>query len=161
VSAPSFVVFAPDVPEVEGRYPQPFDAERVGLTRNLGKAVGSVSLGFGIDRLTPGERSSFTHAHAHEEEVVYVLEGECAVRLIEPGQEPREVSLRAGHVVCFVAGTRIAHCFVNRGTADCLIFRVGERMLGVERCYYAEDEAYEAFFARERPQCYWREGKST
>ncbi|MDB5217391.1 MAG: hypothetical protein JWO86_5318 [Myxococcaceae bacterium] len=152
----SFIVFAPDVPEKEGHYPPPFDKERVGNFRNLGKAAGSVSIGFGIDRLAPGERSSFTHAHALEEELVYVLEGECAVRIIEPGKEPREVPLRAGHAVSFVAGTRIAHCFVNRSTQDCRLFTVGERKAG-ERAFYAEDKDYDAFYARERPECYWAE----
>ena len=155
---PSFVVFAPDVPEAPGHYPAPFDEERVGSFRNLGKAAGSASLGFGIDRLEPGERSSFTHAHAHEEEIVYVLEGECVVRLVEPGKEPVEVPLRAGHVVSFVAGTGLAHCFVNRGTSDCRLFTVGERKPGIERSFYAEDAEYDAFFARERPRCHWAEG---
>jgi uncharacterized cupin superfamily protein len=150
-----FIVFAPDVPEVEGRYPPPFDKERVGRFRNLGKATGSVNVGFGIDRLSPGERSSFTHAHLHEEEIVYVLEGECSVRLVEPGKEPREVPLRAGHAVTFVAGTRLAHCFVNRGTKDCLLFTVGERKREIERAFYAEDTEYDAFYAREKPSQYW------
>ena len=151
----SFIVFAPDVPEVEGHYPPPFDKERVGCFRNLGKATGSVSIGFGIDRLAPGERSSFTHAHLHEEEVVYVLEGECSVRLVEPGQEPREVPLRAGHVVTFVAGTRIAHCFVNRSLADCRLFTVGERKPDIERAFYAEDTEYDAQYARTTPHKHW------
>ena len=155
---PSFIVFAPDVPEVAGHYPAPFDKERVGSYRNLGKAAGSASLGFGIDRLGPGERSSFTHAHAHEEELVHVLEGECVVRLVEQGKEPVEVPLRAGHVVSFVAGTGIAHCFVNRGTTDCRLFTVGERKPDIERSFYAEDVDYDAFFARERPQCHWADG---
>jgi uncharacterized cupin superfamily protein len=153
--ADSFIVFAPDVPEEAGHYPPPFDKERVGFSRNLGKAIGSVSIGVGIDRLPPGERSSFTHAHSHEEELVYVLEGECNVRLIEPGKEPREVPLRAGHVVSFVAGTRIAHCFFNRGSKDCLLLTVGERKRDVDRGFYAEDAEYDAFFARERPGSYW------
>ena len=83
-----------------------------------------------------------------------MLEGECVVRLIEAGKAPREVPLRAGHVVSFPAGTRLAHCFANRGTRDCLIFTVGERK-GDERCFYAEDKDYDAFFARERPHEYW------
>lgn len=156
----AFIVFAPDVPQVEGHYPAPFDEERVGFSRNLGKAAGSVNLGFGIDRLPPGERSSFTHAHALEEELVYVLEGECVVRLVEPGQEPREVPLRAGHVVSLPAGTGIAHCFVNRSTSDCRLFTVGERKRDVERSFYAEDAEYDAFFARTRPECYWAEGRA-
>jgi uncharacterized cupin superfamily protein len=153
--ADSFIVFAPDVPEEPGHYPAPFDKERVGFSRNLGKAIGSAAIGVGMDRLPPGERSSFTHAHSHEEELVYVLEGECNVRLIEPGQEPREISLRAGHIVTFVAGTRIAHCFVNRGTNDCLLLTMGEKKRHIDRGFYAEDTEYDAFFARERPGSYW------
>ena len=153
-----FIVFAPDVPEQEGHYPPPFEKERLGLFRDLGKAAGSVSLGFAMDRLPAGERSSFTHAHEREEELVYVLEGECVVRLIEPGHAPREVPLRAGHAVSFVAGTRLAHCFLNRGTRDCLLFTVGERKRDTERCFYAEDRDYDAFFARASPEKYWAEG---
>lgn len=157
-AADSFIVFAPDVPEVEGCYPAPFDGERVGRWQNLGNAVGSARLGFGIDRLAPGEQSSFTHAHAHEEEFVYVLEGECAVRLVEPGKEPREVSVRAGHVISFVAGTGLAHCFVNRSPHDCRLLTVGERKREIERSFYAEDREYDAFFAREWPERHWAEG---
>ena len=36
-----FIVFAPDIPEEESHYPPPFDTERVGLSRNLGKAAGA------------------------------------------------------------------------------------------------------------------------
>jgi uncharacterized cupin superfamily protein len=133
----------------------PFDKERVGFFRNLGKAAGTMNIGVGIDRLPPGERSSFTHAHSHEEELVYVLEGECNVRLIEPGKEAREVPLRAGHLVSFVAGTAIAHCFVNRGNRECVTLTVGERKPGVDRCFYAEDSEYDALFAQQRPEGYW------
>lgn len=153
--ADSVIVFAPDVPEKEGRYPAPFDTERVGFFREIGKAAGTVNIGASIDRLPPGERSSFTHAHSHEEELVYVLEGECCVRLVEPGQEPRDVPLRAGHLVSFVAGTRLAHCFVNRGTKDCLLFTIGERKRGVDRGFYAEDKDYDAFFREKHPDRYW------
>jgi uncharacterized cupin superfamily protein len=157
VATDSFIVFADDIPEREGRYPAPFDKERVGFFRDLGRAAGTVNLGLSLDRLPPGERSSFTHAHSHEEELVYVLEGECCVRIIESGKDAREVPLRAGHVVSFVAGTRIAHCFVNRGTRDCLMLTIGERKRGVDRGFYAEDEEYDAFFAREHPERYWAE----
>jgi len=155
MASDSFIVFAPDVPEEEGHYPPPFDKERTGNFRNLGVASGSKSIGFGIDRLTPGERSSFTHAHEHEEEIVYVLEGECAVRIVEPGKEAREVPLRAGHVVTFVAGTRIAHCFVNRSDKDCRLFTIGERKPDIERAFYAEDKEYDAFYAKRSPEKYW------
>jgi environmental stress-induced protein Ves len=60
--------------------------------------------------------------------------------------------------VSFVAGTGIAHCFVNRGSSDCRLFTVGERKRDVERAFYAEDADYDAFYARERPQCHWADG---
>jgi len=150
-----FIVFAPDVPEEEGRYPAPFDKERLGFFRDLGRAAGSTSIGMGLDRLPPGERTSFTHAHSDEEELVYVLEGEVHVRLIEPGREPREVPLRAGHLVCFNPGTRVAHCFVNRGARDAVTLTVGERKRGVDRAFYAEDSEYDEYIQREKPGRYW------
>jgi uncharacterized cupin superfamily protein len=151
----SFIVLSSDVPEQEGHYPAPFEKERLGFFRDLGRAMGTVNIGMSLDRLPPGERSSFTHAHSHEEEIVYVLEGDCHVRLIEPGNEPREVALRAGHAVAFVAGTRMAHSFVNRGTRDCRLLTIGERKRGVDRGFYAEDKEYDAFFKREHPSRYW------
>jgi uncharacterized cupin superfamily protein len=159
VSPPDpFIVFAPDVPEQEGHYPAPFHEERLGFFRDVGRAAGTVRIGVGLDRLPPGERSSFTHAHSHEEEFIYVLEGECHVRLIEPGKDAREVPLRAGHAVSFVAGTGIAHCFVNHGTRDCIMLTVGERKRDVDRGFYAEDREYDAFFAREHPERHWKTG---
>jgi uncharacterized cupin superfamily protein len=153
-----FIVYAPDVNEEEGHHPAPFDKERLGFFRDLGRAAGSKSIGVGLDRLPPGERTSFTHAHSHEEELVYVLEGEVHVRLIEPGKEPREVPLRAGHLACFVAGTRIAHSFVNRGDRDCRLLTIGERKRGVDRGFHAEDKEYDEFFRREHPERYWSKG---
>ena len=155
---PPFIVFAPDVPEEEGRYPAPFDRERLGFFRDLGRALGTKSIGVGLDRIPPGERTSFTHAHSDEEELVYVLEGECHVRLIEPGKAPREIPLRAGHVVSFVAGTRIAHCFVNRGARECVTLTIGERKKGIDRAFYAEDLEFDAHVAKTHPERYWAKG---
>jgi uncharacterized cupin superfamily protein len=153
----SFIVFAPDVPEEEGHYPPPFDKERLGFFRDIGRALGTAHLGVGLDRLPPGERTSFTHAHSDEEELVYVIDGECHVRLIEPGKPPREVPLRAGHFVSFLAGTRIAHCFVNRGSRDCVTLTIGERKRGVDRALYPEDNEYDEFVKREHPARHWSE----
>lgn len=76
-SSPSvtFIVHALDVPEEEGAYPAPFDGEKLSFGRNLGKAAGTERLGLWQERLPPGRRTSFTHAHSHEEELVYVLQG--------------------------------------------------------------------------------------
>jgi uncharacterized cupin superfamily protein len=152
---PPYVVHLDDVEEIEGSYPAPFDGEKLSIYRELGRAAGSKSFGFGYERLLPGRRTSFTHAHTHEEELVYVLSGSCHVRVIEPGAEAREVPLRAGHTVSFPAGTGIAHTFVNRGSEECVLLIVGERKPDVDRWSYPEDAAYDAHIATHRPERHW------
>ncbi|HTT70589.1 MAG TPA: hypothetical protein VMG32_05155 [Anaeromyxobacteraceae bacterium] len=70
---PPWVVHAEDVSEVEGHYPAPFDAERLSFGRDLRRAQGSVKLGLWRERVPPGRRTGFTHAHLAGEELVYVL----------------------------------------------------------------------------------------
>ncbi len=152
---PDNIVHIDDVAETEGTYPAPFDAEKLSIYRDLGRAVGSRNIGFAYERLLPGRRTSFTHAHSEEEELVYVLSGTCSVRLVERGGEAREIPLRAGHAVSFVAGTGVAHTFVNRGTEVCTLFIVGERKRDKDRAFYAEDLEYDAHFARTHPDRYW------
>jgi len=152
---PTSVVHQDDLPETEGTYPAPFDGEKLAYYRDLGRACGSKTLGFGVDRLPPGRRTAFTHAHSAEEEFVYVLSGTCHLRTIEPDSEPRETALRAGHAVSFPAGTRIAHTFVNRGDQDCTLLVAGERRPGVDRVFYAEDPEYDAHVAKARPERHW------
>ncbi|MGY4625019.1 putative cupin superfamily protein [Bradyrhizobium sp. USDA 4486] len=73
-------------------YPAPFDApsaERI--RKRLGNAGGLSDFGVNLMRLPPGNWSSQRHWHSHEDEFVYVLEGE--VVLIE---DEGETELRAG-----------------------------------------------------------------
>ena len=153
-----YVVHANDVQELEGTYPAPFDGEKLSIYRDLGRAAGSKTIGFGVERIPPGRRTSFTHAHSDEEELVYVIAGTCHVRLVEPGSEAREVALRAGHVVSFPAGTGIAHTFVNRGTDECTVLVIGERRPDVDRVFYPEDAEYDAHHAKHRAERHWTRG---
>jgi len=155
-STPAFLVHEDDVPETEGRYRAPFDAESLSWERNLGRAAGTVNFGLRRERLPPGKRMSFTHAHSEEEELAYVLRGECFVRIIEPGREPREHALRAGHTVSFPAGTGIAHTFVNRGTSDCVILCFGERKDEADRVFYPEDPDYDEDMAQHHSHYHWK-----
>jgi uncharacterized cupin superfamily protein len=155
METPKYVVHADAVAVEEGHYPAPFDAERLSLGKNLGLAAGSVRVGLWLERIPPGRRTSFTHAHSHEEELIYVLAGTCHVRLLEPGAEPVELPLRAGHTVSFPSGTRIAHSFVNHGAADCEILCFGERRRDVDRCSYPEEAAYTAWVAANRADRHW------
>jgi uncharacterized cupin superfamily protein/GNAT superfamily N-acetyltransferase len=153
----SFIAHIDDLEEIEGTYPSPFDGEKLTIYRDLGRATGTKTMGFGYERLLPGRRSSFTHAHETEEEFVYVIAGECHVRLIEPGGAAREVGLRAGHAVAFQAGTGIAHTFVNHGTEECRLLIAGERRK-TDRWFYAEDAEYEAHMVKNRAEKHWTRG---
>lgn len=75
-------------------YPAPYDApvaERV--RQRLGDAGGLTDYGVNLMHLPPGNWSSQRHWHSHEDEFVYVLEGE--VILVEDGGE---TILRASNV---------------------------------------------------------------
>jgi uncharacterized cupin superfamily protein len=114
-----------------------------------------VHVGLWQERIPPGRRTSFTHAHSDEEELIYVIAGECHARVVEPGKAAVEIAVRAGHCISFPAGTRIAHCFVNHGSADAVILCFGQRKPGIDRCGYPEDREYDAHRARTRPETHW------
>jgi uncharacterized cupin superfamily protein len=153
-SWPSFVVRAAAVPEVVAAYPPPFDAVPLSAGRDLGRAAGSRTLGAWVDRVPPGGRSSFTHAHLREEELVYVLAGRPTLRWVPEGEAAREVELAPGDLASFPAGTGTAHAFVNRSAEDALLLVVGERRTG-ERLAYPEDPLFEAWRAEHRPHRVW------
>lgn len=153
---PWFVVRSGDVSEEVGAYPAPFDTEALAAGRDLGRAAGSRALGVSRDRLPPGRRTSFAHAHLFEEEVVYVLAGAPSLRWIPPCGPAEEVELSPGDLVVFPAGTGIGHCFVNRSAADAELLVVGERRPG-DRVTYPEDPMFEAWREVNRLHRVWRD----
>jgi uncharacterized cupin superfamily protein len=112
------------VPERIGSgYPPPFDgpcAKRV--RQRLGNAGGLTDFGVNLMRLPPGNWSSQRHWHSHEDEFVYVLEGE--VTLIEDGGE---TVLRAGDCAAFAKGSGNGHHLVNKSDATAVYLEVGSR----------------------------------
>jgi uncharacterized cupin superfamily protein len=79
---------------------------------------------FGVNllQLPPGAWSSQRHWHTHEDEFVYVLEGEV-VLVTDAGEE----ILRAGDCAGFRAGDRDGHCLQNRSPQDARVLVVGSR----------------------------------
>jgi len=112
------------VPKIQGvGYPPPFDApcaERV--RQRLGDAGGLKDFGVNLMRLPPGNWSSQRHWHSHEDELVYVLEGELT--LIEDGGER---VLRAGDCAAFPKGTGNGHHMINRSDRMAVYLEVGSR----------------------------------
>lgn len=104
-------------------YPPPFDAPCAARTRQrLGDAGGLRD--FGVNRMTlpPGGWSSQRHWHSHEDEFVFVLEGELV--LVEDGGE---TPLRAGDAAAFPKGSGNGHHLQNRSAATAVYLEVGSR----------------------------------
>jgi uncharacterized cupin superfamily protein len=112
------------VPERKGvGYPAPFDALSADRVRQrLGNAGGLNDFGVNLMRLPPGNWSSQRHWHSHEDEFVYVLEGELT--LIEDGGE---TVLRAGDCAAFPKNTGDGHHMINRSDATAVYLEVGSR----------------------------------
>lgn len=105
---------AADPNELESRntsgYPEPFRSRVLPREkRALGDAVGLTKIGVNLTTLMPGKESSMRHFHTHEDELVYVLEGEL-VLCTDDGEQ----ILTPGTYAGFPAGTRNGHHFINR-----------------------------------------------
>lgn len=104
-------------------YPRPFDApcaERV--RQRLGDAGGLTDFGVNLMRLPPGAWSSQRHWHSHEDEFLYVVEGE--VTLVEDGAE---TVLRAGDCAAFAKNAGNGHHLINTSDAVAIYLDIGSR----------------------------------
>jgi uncharacterized cupin superfamily protein len=104
-------------------YPPPFAALSADRIRQrLGNAGGLADFGVNLMRLPPGNWSSQRHWHSHEDELVYVLEGELT--LIEDGGE---TLLRAGDCAAFPKNSGNGHHMINRSDKTAIYLEVGSR----------------------------------
>src|SRR5215211_4895924 len=113
------------------RYPADL-AAKIGARekRPLGDLFGLKNFGVNLTRLPPGAASSLRHAHALQDEFVFVLEGR-PVLVTDAGETPLGPGMCAG----FPAGTGDAHHLVNRGPGDALYLEIGDRTPGDSVAY--------------------------
>ncbi len=134
---PPFIVSSGDVAEEAGRYPD--SAEALSYGRAIGAAAGLVRIGVHVERLPPGTRTSWPHAHEREEELVFVLAGE-----VDAWIDGALHRLRRHDLAAFPAGTGIAHTILNDGPGEALLLVVGEHKLPGERGAYPLHPAHQA-----------------
>jgi uncharacterized cupin superfamily protein len=116
-------------------YPQQFLARVAGREkRPLGDLFGLTNFGVNLTRLAPGAASSLRHAHAKQDEFVYILEGRPTL-VTNAG----ETALSPGMCAGFKAGTGDAHHLVNRTREDVLYLEVGDRTRGDSAIYPDDD----------------------
>jgi len=115
-------------------YPTPFDRPCLGsVTQRLGRAGGLTTIGVNLTRLPPGVWSSQRHWHSHEDELVYVMEGEL-ILVTDDGEE----RLRAGDYAAFKAGEPNGHHLINRSARDAVVLEIGTRDLDRDTCDYPD-----------------------
>ena len=114
-------------------YPPPYNAKCLERTRRqLGEAAGLTQFGVNLLRLPHGQWSSQRHWHTHDDEFVWVIEGEV-VLVTDAGEE----ILRAGDCAGFNAGERNGHHLQNRSGRDAVVLEVGGRTFD-DACDYSD-----------------------
>ena len=116
-------------------YPEPYRSRVLPREkRRLGDALGLTRIGINQTTLPPGKESSMRHWHTHEDEFVYVLEGEVVLRT-----EVGEQLLTAGMCAGFPAGSADGHQLVNRSDRPAVYLEVSNRD-GEDTGHYSEPE---------------------
>jgi uncharacterized cupin superfamily protein len=115
-------------------YPAPFRAAvESRAKRPLGDAAGLTQFGVNLVELPPGCWSSQRHWHTHEDEFVYVVEGEL-VLVTDAGEQV----LRPGMAAGFPAGKPDGHHLINRSDRPAVYLEVGSRRDEVDECDYPD-----------------------
>lgn len=128
---------AADVPPrtMRTNYPEPFAARVAGREkRQLGEVFGLKNFGVNMTRLAPGAVSALRHAHARQDEFVYILEGNPTLATNEG-----RVRLAPGMCAGFRAGTGNAHHLCNETSSDVVYLEIGDRTPG-EEVEYPDDD---------------------
>lgn len=116
-------------------YPEPFASRMSGRAKHpLGDLFGLTNFGVNLTRLKPSGVSALRHAHAKQDEFVYILEGTPTL-VTDDG----EMQLSPGFCAGFKAGSGNAHHLVNKSDADVLYLEVGDRTPG-ETVTYPDDD---------------------
>lgn len=115
-------------------YPAPFDAPCAARVRRaLGDVFGLNDFGVNLLELPPGAWSSQRHWHSHEDEFVYVLEGNPTL-VTDAGRR----RLAPGMVAGFPAGRADGHHLVNETDRPVRLLEVGDRKPAVDDTDYPD-----------------------
>jgi uncharacterized cupin superfamily protein len=118
---PPFVIncFQLEIPKSSFHYAG--DSETFGNGARLTTPMNLKNLGIWFERLPPGYRSSWPHAHTHEEEFGFIIEGELTA-----WQNGYETILKAGEHAAFPSNTGMSHCLINNSESESIYLSVGE-----------------------------------
>jgi len=128
-------------------YPEPFASMMEGRVKHpLGDLFGLANFGVNLTRLAPGAVSALRHAHARQDEFIYILDGTPTL-VTDAGETPLAPGMCAG----FKAGTGDGHHLVNNSDAQAVYLEIGDRTPGDAATYPDDDIA-----AEQTPDGKWR-----
>jgi uncharacterized cupin superfamily protein len=110
-------------PRTGSGYPEPYRSRVLPREkRALGDALGLTRIGVNLTTLFPGKESAMRHHHTHEDELVFIVEGEVVLRTDEGEQ-----TLTAGMCAGFPAGVANGHQLVNRSDRPARYLEISNR----------------------------------
>ncbi|MDQ3511864.1 MAG: cupin domain-containing protein [Pseudomonadota bacterium] len=116
-------------------YPEPFAPRMAGREkRPLGDLFGLSNFGVNLTTLAPGAVSALRHAHAVQDEFVYVLEGRPTLYT-----DRGSTALGPGMCAGFKAGLGDAHHLVNETDWPVVYLEIGDRSPGDSATYPDDD----------------------
>ncbi len=102
--------------------------------RPLGELFGLTNFGVNLTRLMPGAVSSLRHAHATQDEFIFVISGEPTL-VTNAGETPLAPGMCAG----FKAGNDDAHHLINNTEGVVVYLEIGDRSAG-DSAFYPDDD---------------------
>jgi len=107
--------------DTSSTYPSPFDEPcRAQSCQRVARRAGLTQFGVNVTVIQAGAWSSQRHWHSHEDEFVWVLEGELTL-VTDAGEE----LLRAGDSAAFRSGDPDGHHLVNKSDRPARVLEIG------------------------------------
>jgi uncharacterized cupin superfamily protein len=114
-------------------YPPPFDEPcSAQASQRVARHAGLTQFGVNVTVIEAGAWSSQRHWHSHEDEFVWVLDGELTL-ITDAGEE----ILRAGDCAAFKRGDADGHHLVNRSGRPARVLEIGSSS-PEDRCTYPD-----------------------
>ena len=134
---PPIALLAADVPArtKPSVYPEPFASRMADREKRvLGDLFGLANFGVNLTRLAPDASSALRHAHAKQDEFIYILEGRPTLHTDEGRR-----TLAPGMCAGFKAGTGNGHRLINETSEVVVYLEVGDRSKG-DTVVYPDDD---------------------
>jgi uncharacterized cupin superfamily protein len=124
----------PNVPSESGAtYPRPFDEPCIAQScQRLARFAGLAHFGVNLTVIEAGAWSSQRHWHSHEDEFVWVLDGELTL-VTDCGEE----ILRSGDCAAFRRGDPDGHHLINKSGSPARVLEIGTSD-PEDRCTYPD-----------------------